>query len=382
MRILFLTDKFAPERGGSQIIFANAYHHLPEHEVVVLTRDFPGAAEFDASYRHRVVRLPFPTVPKLRSALFNFQLLAAARRLCQTERFDQVHGGQALETGSAALAVARRQNLPLVLHTFAEDITSFEKHRLLGPPMRRALRNAVALSTISRFTLERLKGQGVSEERISLLYPGLAPDDWVEHSGAAAIRSQFGLNGKKVILTVSRLISRKGQDTVLRALPRVLERVPQVVYLIAGDGPERPRLEKLTADLGIQAHVRFAGSIANKDALHFYHACDVFAMPNREMPNGDIEGFGLVFLEANACGKPVIGGRSGGATDAIVDAETGFLVDPESPTEIADRLIQLLSDPERAAAMGAAGKQRVRSSFTWEHTGQALHRIVAAAAAP
>lgn len=380
MKILLITDKFAPERGGSQIILANLYQHLQGHEVTILTRVTAGDAEFDATYPHRVIRIPWPKVPKLRSAEFAWRLWRAACRLCAIERFDQIHCGQPLETGPVGVQVAKRFGIPAVIHTFAEDVTSFEEHPVLGSVLRNTLRRASAVSTISSYTFERLEKLGVAKQRIRLLYPGLNPEEWTRTAGVPELRSKLGVEGRKVILSISRLIPRKGQDTVLQALPAVLKAVPNALYVIVGDGPERGRLEQLAERLGVADYVRFVGSIPNTETQTYYRCCDVFVMPNRRMPNGDIEGFGLVFLEANACGKPVVGGRSGGAVDAIVDGETGYLVDPTSPDEVAERLIRLLLDPALAARLGEQGRVRTVASFTWENSGRCLGTIVSLAA--
>lgn len=380
MKILLLTDKFAPELGGSQIILANAYAQLREHEVTVLTREAPGAPMHDTAYGHRIVRIPWPQVPKLRSALFAARLRSLGATLCASQGFDQIHSGQPLETAPVGTYLAKRFGIPSVIHTFAEDVTSFERHPLFGPPMRRALRRATAVSTISRYTMQRLIMLGVPDARIRLMYPGLHPEKWAPRSGTNPLVSELGLEGKRVLLTVSRLIPRKGHDMVLKALPKVLEAVPNAVYLIVGDGPERSRLERLADKLQVRSSVRFVGSIDNSATFDYYHCCDVFVMPNRRMPNGDIEGFGLVFLEANACGKPVLGGASGGAVDAIIDGETGFLVTPDRVHEITDRLILLLTNPDLARGMGEAGRARVHQSFTWAHCGDALREVITSTA--
>lgn len=379
MRILLLTDKFIPERGGSQIILAEEYGHLPEHEVTVVTREFEGDQEADKRYHHPVHRVPYSRVPKLRSPLLWLSIARRARQLLQSGQFDQIHCGQTVETAPVGAWLARRFGLPLVMHTFAEDVTTYLRHPFYLPMMRYALRHASVVTSISQFTVEHLRKLGVPPERIVLLYPGLDPERWVSRGGERGIRARFGLEGRPVVITVSRLIPRKGQDMVLRALPEVLKVVPDLVYLIVGGGPEEPRLRRLATELALDRHVRFVGSIPNHEAPDYYYASDVFAMPNREMPNGDIEGFGLVFLEANMCGLPVIGGRSGGAVDAIEHERTGYLVDPISPGEISRRLIDLLSDPGLRQRMGDAGRRRVEEQFTWSAAGQTLHRAVALA---
>jgi phosphatidylinositol alpha-1,6-mannosyltransferase len=385
MRILFITDKFIPERGGSQIIFGNLYSHLRGHEVTVVTRECPGAEQSDAEYPGRVFRVPYSQVPKLRSPLLWMSLRRRASQLLQSERFDQVHLGQPVEVAPWGVPLARKAGLPAVIHTFAEDVTSFLGHPVYLRMMTSALRQATHVTTISLHTREYLLKLGVPDDRISLLYPGVDLDRWHPTGREVEIRQRFGLGGKRVILTVARLIPRKGQDTVLKALPETLARVPDAVYLLVGGGPEEARLRALAQSLGVAEHVRWAGSIPNHETVDYYHAADVFAMPNRRMPNGDIEGFGLVFLEANVCGLPVIGGRSGGAVDAIDHGETGYLVDPESTADVAGRIITLLEDPELAARMGAAGRQRVIERFTWDRSAEvlagAMERASAAATA-
>jgi phosphatidylinositol alpha-1,6-mannosyltransferase len=380
MRILFITDKFVPERGGSQIIFGQTYAHLRGHDVTVVTRAWPGDREVDAAYPHRVVRVPYSNVPRLRSPMLWLTLDRVARRLARKERFDQIHCGQTVETAPLGVRLARKLGVPCVVHTFAEDVTTYLRHPFYGPMMRRGLRDATVVTSISQFTVEHLRNLGVDEARIRLLYPGVTPSAFEPTGREAEIRKRFNLEGKQVILSLNRLIPRKGQDTVLQALPKVLERAPNAAYLIVGGGPEEARLRALATQLGVNEHVRWAGSIPNTSAVDYYHACDLFVMPNREMPNGDIEGFGLVFLEANACGKPVIGGRSGGAVDAVEDGVSGYLVNPTSPDEVAGRLLELLLDGDLRVRLGAQGKQRVLREFTWNQSGERLAGIVDLAA--
>lgn len=379
MRILFVTDKFAPERGGSQIIFAHTYAHLKEHEVTVLTREWEGAGEHDRSYPHRVIRVPYSSVPRLRSPLLWTTLARAARSLATRERFDQIHLGQTVETAPFGTWLANRLRVPSVVHTFAEDVTTYLRHSVYGRMMRFGLANAGMVTSISQFTVGHLQQLGVPGERIRLLYPGVTPAQWRPTGREKAIRERFGLEGSRVILTVSRLIPRKGQDVVLQALPRILAQEPRALYLIVGGGPEEARLRALADQLGVADRVRWAGSIPNSETVDYYHAADVFVMPNRQMPNGDIEGFGLVFLEANACGKPVVGGRSGGTVDAIEDGISGYLVDPTNPEEVAERTLRLLKQPEHAVRLGEQGRQRVLSQFLWEHSGATLADVIARA---
>jgi phosphatidylinositol alpha-1,6-mannosyltransferase len=177
-------------------------------------------------------------------------------------------------------------------------------------------------------------------------------------------------------MTVARLVPRKGIDSVLRALQVLLSRFPTLTYAIVGDGPDRARLMALSDSLGVSAHVRFSSRVGH-DLVDYYNACDLFVMPARE-ETGDIEGFGLVFLEAGACEKPVIGARAGGVVDAIIDGVTGLLVAPDDITALAHAIDSCLSDPASARAMGHAARERILRECSWA---QAADRIAQAIAA-
>ena len=172
------------------------------------------------------------------------------------------------------------------------------------------------------------------------------------------------LERNKVILTVGRLVKRKGVDIVITSLPRVLEKVPNAIYLVVGEGPDRRNLEKLAEELNLRGKVIFTGFVSDADLPKYYTVCDVFIMTSRDI-NGDIEGFGIVFLEANACAKPVIGGKSGGMYDAVEDGISGILVDPTSVDEISQTVIMLLTDEEIAMRMGKQGRDRVEREFSY-----------------
>jgi phosphatidylinositol alpha-1,6-mannosyltransferase len=164
-------------------------------------------------------------------------------------------------------------------------------------------------------------------------------------------------------LSLGRLVARKGQDTVLRALPELLRQVPNLVYVIAGKGSDQARLEALAGELGVAPHVRFVGFVPEADLAAAYRSADVYAMIAREADD-DLEGFGMTYLEANSAARPVVGGRSGGTEDAIVDGATGILVDPVDPQAAGQALLSLLADPARGRAIGAAGRRRVESEMS------------------
>jgi len=176
------------------------------------------------------------------------------------------------------------------------------------------------------------------------------------------------------LLTVARLVPRKGHKAVLEAIRKLLPEIPNLVYLIAGTGPEEEKLRQLTAEWNLHDAVRFSGFVKDEDLPAYYNACDVYVMPNSE-EKGDVEGFGMVFLEANACGKAVVGGRSGGAAEAVIEGKTGRLVDPHNPQELADVLDVLLKNEAVRANMGEQGMLRARSEFNWAARARMLDEV-------
>jgi phosphatidylinositol alpha-1,6-mannosyltransferase len=210
------------------------------------------------------------------------------------------------------------------------------------------------------------------------LAPGVDTSEFHPGTGGPAIRERWGLGTRPVVVCVSRLVPRKGQDTLIRAWPLVLARTPDATLLLVGDGPYRDRLQRLARHLGVDASVVFAGSPSREALPAYYDAGDVFAMPCRTRRLGlDVEGLGMVFLEASATGLPVVGGDSGNSADAIRDGETGYVVPGGSVADLADRLTRLLTDPAAAKAMGEKGMAWVNQEWRWDMIAHRFTEILA-----
>jgi phosphatidylinositol alpha-1,6-mannosyltransferase len=208
---------------------------------------------------------------------------------------------------------------------------------------------------------------GVMAGNIHLVNPCVDTSSKTGGITANIVRKRYGLENKKCILMVGRLVERKGCDTVINALPTVLRSVPDAHFLVAGMGPMQDKLSAHVENLKLQDSVTFAGFIPDEELAAYYQACDVFVMISRELrESGDIEGFGIVYLEANLQGKPVVAGRSGGVPDAVVHGETGLLVDPNDTQEVAFAIIRILKDASLAQLLGENGKRRVLKDFTIE----------------
>ena len=220
----------------------------------------------------------------------------------------------------------------------------------------------------SKLVQDRLVAFGVPLEKIDVLYPAADCKRFQPKKVSDDFLRTKGLLGKRIILTVARLIERKGHDQILKALPLIIKEIPDVLYCIVGEGEQAPKLRERVRQLGLEPYVRFMSRVSEEELLDLYNASHLFAMPSREIEEeGDIEGFGIVFLEASACEKPVIGGRSGGMTEAIDDGKSGFIVDASSTQEVAGRVVYLLSNPSIAEKMGQHGREWARKTFSWEH---------------
>lgn len=380
-RHLLITHTFPPRVGGREAYLYNLFSRLDPARVTVLTPDREGDWEsFDR-------QSPFPILRIRREALEWFFQGGRKRRLqwfayLATLRLRRgiglVHCGVALPDGMTGLLLKRTLGLPYVQYVFGLEIARPALRLWTRERIGWVLGEAERVVAISRATARLAVRLGARPDRIVLVPPGV--DVGVYHpdpEAGARVRQRHGLDDRRVILTLGRLVARKGHDLVIRALPRVLEAVPDVVYLIAGDGPDRERLETLARELGVAGRLVFAGRVPDEEVVAYYNAADVLAMPSREEPEkGDVEGFGIVFLEANACGKPVVGGRSGGVMDAVSDGVTGFLVDPQDPAELASRLVELLQDPDLARRMGKAGRVRAERDFTWDLSAHRLRGAV------
>jgi len=216
----------------------------------------------------------------------------------------------------------------------------------------------------SDFTKKVLKEHGLDGKAI-VIRPGLSLDRRVDEGFKNSLVSKYGLSGKKVLLSISRLEEHKGIGRIIRAMPLVLGKVPGLVYLIGGSGSEEETLKRSVQELGLEGTVKFVGQIKEEEMAAYYDLCDIFVLANIQTKEGVVDGYGVVFIEAGSMGKPVIGGRVGGVPEAVIDGETGILVDGTNKEEIAKAIIKVLENPELARKLGENGKRRA-GQFSWD----------------
>ncbi len=236
---------------------------------------------------------------------------------------------------------------------------------------RAVFQSADRILVDSAYTAELIYELGLDRNKVHVFYPGFAPTPLLPRDAVRTARARYDLDGKLVLLTVARLVKHKGHDQVLRALPLLAKQHANLVYLIVGDGEERRSLRQQIAALGVAPMVRMLGSLPWVEIEQLYQVCDVFVMPSRQ-EGTDVEGLGMVYFEAGLMGKPVVGGRSGGVPEAVREGETGFLVNPTDPEDIARVLARLLSDAPLRKQMGDNGRRRVLEEFSHERSAQQL----------
>ncbi len=359
MRVLLLTWDFPPVRGGIQTWMLELARRLPDAKVRVLAPAVPGDVAFDASSGCRVTRLGSARLGRIPWLI---HLCATTLWECITRRPDVIVCGH-VTTAPAALLARLLLGTPYVVFTYGYEIRRKRRKRQL----RFLLRNAKLVVACSEFTRNAVLALGVSVERTRILYPGVDTHHFTPDTRHLTPDTKRG-NGRATLLTVARLAELyKGHDTTIRALPLVRAKCPDVRYVIAGDGPLRDYLGRVAESVGVEREVRFLGEVTDDELPDLYRACDAFVLLSRESPSkGGAEGFGIVCIEAGACGKPVVAGRSGGLVDAVDHDKSGLLVDPQDIGAAAVALVSVLNDPAVADRLGKEGRRRVLERFTWD----------------
>ena len=356
MRTLVVTNDFPPRPGGIQAFVHHLAVRQPGGELVVYAPAWKGAAAFDAAQPFPVVRhpgalmLPVPDV------------LRRARAVAAAEGCDRVWFGAAAPLGLLAG--------PLGLERAVASTHGHEVGWALLPGARQVLgriaRQVDVVTYLGDYTRRRL-APAMAGTRLERLPSGVDTTVFRPGAGGAQVRERLGLTGRPVVVCVSRLVPRKGQDVLVRALPEIRRRVPDTALLLVGGGPDVRRLTRLAAEHDVASDVVLTGSVPWEELPAHYDAGDVFAMPCRTRRAGlEVEGLGIVFLEASATGLPVVAGDSGGSPDAVLDGRTGHVVDGSSVAQVADAVAGLLEDPSRARAMGAAGRAWVEQQWRWD----------------
>ncbi len=369
MYTVLIANDFPPVTSGIATLLYNTWRLLPSRCTKVIAPRLPGATKVDARFPAPVHRIYLPLgegsgAKVTKTLLTLFWVL----RISHNERPRSFHCGQVFSSGLAGWLAYRWYRIPYVVWVYGSETARLAQSSISITLMRHILLESQCVVTDSNATSEEFLKFGVPEGKLKRIYPGVDPETFSPKPKDPGWVKRLGLDGRRVLLTVARLDQRKGHDMVMRALA-ILEGAEDVVYLIAGAGREKDRLNSLVSELNLEGKVQFLGYVPDEDLPTVYNLCDVYVMPNRVTEGtqlgGDLEGFGISFLEAGACEKPVIGGRSGGAVEAILEGRTGLLVDPYSEAEIAQAVQKLLSDSVYSSQLGIEARRRIEREFDW-----------------
>lgn len=357
MSTLLLTENFPPVIGGSARWLWELYRRLPRADIVIAAGARAGADALDRRGDLRVQRLPlsFPDLGLLSAASWTRYRRAQRQvaALIRREGVDRIHCGRLLPEGW----VAWRLGLPYGCFVYGEELATARTSRQLTWMARRVQRGAALLIADSRYAADLLRTDwGVPASKIAVLHPGVDCARFVPAARQARARAALGWGDRLVVLTVARLQRRKGHDRLIEAVALLRARFPTLLYAIIGSGAEEEALRALVARHDLAEHVRFHGALDDAQVISAYQQCDLFALPNRT-DAGDVEGFGMVLLEAQACGRAVLAGDSGGTAETLRRGETGVLVDCTRAEVLADALSELLADGARRERMGAAARR-------------------------
>lgn len=374
---LLITLDFLPARGGVSAYYTNLCASLPRGSIAVLApAGDPKQTELlDRTLPYPVIRsealAKFLTITaasslspsRLTGKLIYRQIIAEIDTLVKRQGIGLLHAGQILPLGTAAMLYGR---LPYVVYLHGLDILATQRSLRKKMVARGVLRKATAIITNSHFTADAAMDAGAEKEKITVVYPcpNITATDVPEWL-ADDLSEKLHLSGKRIVLAVGRLVKRKGFDLLISALPEVLKRHGDLRLVIVGSGPEAPGLYQQINQLAVRDYVSIVQHATNDELAALYELSDVFALPARRL-GYDVEGFGIVYLEANLFGKPVIGTKTGGIPEAIVDGKTGILIDENDADALASAIARLLDNPSLATRLGIQGMQRVAEQFTWQ----------------
>jgi phosphatidyl-myo-inositol dimannoside synthase len=363
---LLATD-FLPVLGGISNYLFNVYRQFDLRKLTLIAPEHPDAERFDSAQAYAARRFPTAlNVPGVRGAWQVWRMYREAESLVKRNRNLVLHCGH-VNAAVAARKLKRRYGTPYLLWTHALEIMDEWLRGSILP----AMLDADLVVTNSEFTRAFLTTAGLPQSRIVKIRPGADPAHFRPGLDCRDLARRLGVLGRPTLLTVSRIVKAnryKGHDVVLRAMTRVTAEIPNVAYVIVGEGDDVGYLEQLAHECGVRENVIFAGRVSDEELPLLYNACDAFILCSREERGRRgvlAEGFGIALLEASACGKPVIAGRSGGVPDAVLDGVTGLLVDPVDSDAVAATIVKVLTNRELAKRLGTNGRHWVEAEMNW-----------------
>lgn len=364
MKILIITLEYPPQVGGIASYVGNFASHVPPESTIVYAPKVKGGAEWDKLNPWKTYRRnPYWAFVWPRWIRMFWHIWAIARR----ENISAIYLHNILPVGYVAYLIKKFKKVPYVIFLHGTDVSVATKTIFRRKKFKLICREAQEIVVNSNFLKEKLKERVENWEAVKVLYP--CPADFFlvkqPEESLKKLRAQLALEGKKVIITVARMVEGKGYPHLARLLPQILEKIPNLVWLMVGDGPKREIILDLIHKNSLQNVVRYLGAIPQTDLPQYYQVADLFVLLTHPDESRE-EGWGTVFLEAAASGLPVVAGRSGGTAEAVEDGVTGFIVDIYQEKNVVETITRLLLESEYAKQMGQTGMERIRKEFKWE----------------
>jgi len=380
---IMLAEVFPPDKGGIQTMLFNIANLHPG--IKVITPKQKNAKKFDKKQNFTIYHKGLRPIKGLGNKItrkignilwsgsgfdsivlketFNLLLKQSLKKQIKV-----IHCGH-IRAGLTGFIFKKLFNIPYFINIHGLEINlPLYKPGPRKKYLEKILKNADKIFSSSQQTKNICTKYGVKPGKVVVIPLGVDLEKFNTQTSGDNIRKRYNLTDKKVIFSVSRLVKRKGFDQVIKSLPEVIKKIPNCVYLLAGNGSDKSRLTNLIKKYNLQNRVIFSGQVKESELGQFYAAADLFAMPSRELADGDVEGFGIVYLEAAACAKPVVAGDSGGIRDAVIHNQTGLIVNPNKTQEIAQAIIRLLENEELSNRLGQAGRKRVEQEYNWPKT--------------
>ena len=363
--IILVTLEYPPQTGGIANYLANVVACFPKGSIHVFAPEGGDTHDADMRSEAPIYRRPLLSKwirPRWLAALYWTNWLR------KKERADLLLVSHLLPMGQVARILKRKRGLPYAVIVHGMDVAlALEAGGGKRARAKAILGDAELVIANSDYTAHLAESAGAAKDKIMIVRPSPSFPSYVTVTPERIqeTRSKYGFDQTFTLLTLGRLVARKGFAEAVEAVALLKERGRTVRLVIAGDGPERKKLERLVETRGVADRVGFTGKVPDEDLPSLFGACDAFVMAPKSI-GADVEGFGIVYLEANLMGKPVIGSRAGGVPDAVKDGETGLLVNPGDPAAIADAVVKLMDDPTLCALLGQAGRKRVMEEFGWK----------------
>ncbi len=375
-KILCITNDFGPRAGGIETFVIGLIERLPKHSVIVYTSSQEGSAPFDARWREEfgveVIR------DRSRILLPTFRVGRNVQKLARERAITRVFFGAAAPLGLLSHGLRKVGVKKIVALTHGHEVW-WAKLWPFTRLMRRIGTGGDHLTDLGNFTRSAISKALSEKSKDSMvkIAPGIDTNHFAPQSESAQLKAELGLTEKKVLVSVGRLVHRKGQDTLVEALPLILKEIPDAHLMFVGEGPRKKFMQQRAEKLGVSSHITFIGRIHYQDLPKYICVGDIFAMPSRSRLAGlEVEGLGIVYLEASACGLPVLGGLSGGAPDAVIDGQTGLVVDGTSPQAVARAAVHLLHNDELALELGMRGRQWIIDEWQWQKWAERFNTLL------